>query len=390
LVFGRDVVDATLIRWIVVPVALGAMLIFFRSLLNAHMHIGAVAWVNFATALGSLTLVVPAAVAYGAGHKGALILILCGSLGLGLLLAVYQVLRNRCLPALVSHANRFDGAAVREFLKVALPSLAALFIGMGCVLAVRAAIARLHGLTLAGQFDAAWSISVTFLVVFLTPLQTYLLPRLSASRTDADRQGVLDDALRLSAMIAVPVICSLVILKPVAVRLLYTSEFIHALELLRWTLLGDYIRVSGWVLATTLVARADMRAYLACEIIWNAFFAITALWLLPSGIAGAGPAYVGAYVIYLGVLVWRVCGRHSIVLRAQTIVQWLAGAAIVLLASVLTWSDTVLLWTSLGAIPSAVLFGWVIMRASERQFVVSWLARWLIRARESFAGSWKR
>lgn len=390
LVFGGDDADAKLIRWLVVPVALGAILIFFRGLLIAHMQIGAVAWVNFATAFGSLLMVFPAAVAYGTGHKGALILILCASFGLGLLVAVHQVLRHGCLPALVSDEKRYDGAVLREYLTVALPSLAALFIGMGCVLAVRAAIARLHGLPLAGQFDAAWSISVTFLVVFLTSLQTYLLPKLSAARTEAESQDVLHDALRLSAMIAVPVISSLIVLKPVAIHLLYSGEFIDALKLLRWTLLGDYVRVSGWVLATTLVARADMRAYLVCEIIWNTLFAIASFWLLPSGIAGAGPAYVGAYVIYLSALVWRVCGRHSIVFRPDTILQWLSGVAIVLLASVVTWTDTAFQWPSLGVIACAALFGWVIMRAAERRFVVSWLARWLVRAQKVFAGSWKR
>jgi O-antigen/teichoic acid export membrane protein len=383
LVFGTDSDRATLVRWIAVPVVLGALLIYFRGILNAHMRIGAVAWVNIHTALGALAMVVPAAAAYRAGHEDALVLILTGSLGLGLIAAVYQVNKHHDLRLHAATATRFLSAPSKDFLQVALPSLAALFIGMAGVLAVRAAITRLHGLPLAGHFDAAWSISVVFLVVFLTSIQTYLLPKLSASQTPAEWEDVIDRALRLSAIVAVPTLSSLIILKPAAVRLLYSDEFIDAVGLLRWTLLGDYVRVAGWVLATTLIARADMRAYLSCEVIWNVLFAAVALWLVPGGISGAGPAYLVAYAVYLVVLIWRVSTSQSIRIRARAISQWIAGLAIVLAASMLTWNDTAIVWIKLCVLPLAALYSWTIMSATERQFALDWSARWVARTRKA-------
>ena len=381
LVFGAGSDRAALVRWTTIPVMLGAMLIYLRSLLNAHMRIGAVAWVNIHTALGALVMVLPAAAAYRAGYEDALVLILTGSLGLGLIAAAYQVNKHGLLRPLNAKGKRFlFAAASKDFLQIALPSLAALFIGMACVLAVRAAITRLHGLPLAGHFDAAWSISVVFLVVFLTSIQTYLLPKLSASQTPAEWEDVIDRALRLSAIIAVPTISGLIVLKPAAVHLLYSEEFIDAVELLRWTLLGDYIRVAGWVLATTLIARADMRAYLTCEVVWNVLFAAIALWLVPGGIAGAGPAYLGAYAVYLIVLLWRVSTNQSISIRARAIVQWILGLAIVVLASALTWHDTTIEWIKLCVLPIAAVYSWTVMSTTEKRFVRDWSVRWVARA----------
>ena len=370
LVFGSESSRSALVQWILVPVILGALLIFLRALLNASMRIGAVAWVNISTGFGGLLMVVPAATAYRAGHEDALILILSGSLGLGLITAGYHAIRHDCLYTRIAEAPRFERSAAHNFLSVAIPSLMALFLGMGCILAVRTAIVRSHGLPLAGQFDAAWSISVTFLVLFLTSIQTYLLPKLSASTRQAEWQDVMERALRLSAIIAVPSIASLIVLKPVAVRVFYSVDFIDAVELLRWTLLGDYIRVAGWVLATTLVAKADMRAYLACEVAWNVLFATFALWMVPAGIEGAGPAYVGAYGLYLALLVIRICGHHRLRIHARPIAVWSAGFGIIVLATLLAWNDTTLVWSHAAVIPLAALFSWAIMSTTEKRFVL--------------------
>ena len=51
------------------------------------------------------------------------------------------------------------------------------------------------------------------------------------------------------------------------VQILYNSEFIEALDILRWTFIGDYLRVSAWFLTVFMLARADMAMYLLHEFI---------------------------------------------------------------------------------------------------------------------------
>jgi PST family polysaccharide transporter len=354
--------------------------VFFRSLLNAHMEIGAVAWVNVTVAASAVLLVFPATAAYNAGHSLALALLLVGSLGCGLVLAIQRAAAHRCLDAL-GHARpaALDYAAVAHFFRLALPSLVALFVGLGSVLWIKAIITRMHGLPATGQFDAAWSISATYLAVFLTSLHTYLLPALSARGATRASHEVIDRGLRLAVIVAVPLVAALIVLKPLAVRVLYSGEFIGALELLRWTLLGDYLRVAGWILATVLFARADVRAYLACEIIWSVTFVALASAWLPKGVAGAGPAYVIAYAAYLAVLAYRARVRHGVIIRGPLVRVWLGGAAIVLLASMFTWTDVRIAWSSLVWIAAALAYGWVVLSPDERDHVYGFLMRQLRR-----------
>jgi PST family polysaccharide transporter len=377
LVFGANQqVPPAVMQWTGLAVAVGALLVFFRSLLNAHMEIGAVAWVNVTAAAAALALAFPTVMAYNAGYRSALALLLVGSLGCGLLLAIRLGLARRHLSPLGHTPPRvFDRAAVRHFFRVALPSLVAMFVGLGSVLLVKAAVAREHGLSAAGQFDAAWSVSTIYLMVFLTSLHTYLLPALSAHGAAPESHEVIDRGLRLAVIVAAPLIVGLIVFKPLAVRLLYSGEFIEALQLLRWTLLGDYIRVAGWVLATALFARADMRAYLACEILWSVVFVTMTSVLLEGGIAGAGPAYVVAYAVYLAVLWYRARTRHGVLIRGSLARVWLAGASIVLLASLFTWTDVRIALPSIAWLVLAALFGWFALERSERQRLGGYLAR---------------
>lgn len=369
-----------LVGWLALPVMAGALLVFFRSLLNAHMWIGAVAWTNVVTAASSVVLVYPAVVAYQAGHQVALVLLLGGSLTVGLLFAMQRAWARGCLSALTRTGIRtFEIPAIKNFLWVGLPSLTALFIGMASVLAVRALIVRWHGLPAAGLFDSAWSISTLYLAVFLSALHSYLLPALSANTAHEPSQDVLDRAFRLAVIVSVPLIAVLVVLKPFAVRLLYSGEFLPALELLRWTLLGDYLRVAGWVLATSLVARADMRAYLACEVAWNAVFVAVAFWLVRDGVAGAGPAYVAGYAVYLAALVFRTRRHHRYTVTARTLAFWIGGACVVLLASTWTWNDTHVIWLKASLILLAALLSWLAVTASEKRAVGERLAQMFAR-----------
>jgi O-antigen/teichoic acid export membrane protein len=305
------------------------------------MEIGAVAWTNVVTAVGSVVLVYPAILGYQAGHQTALVLLLGGSLVLGLAFAFRQAHLRGCLASFSrTPARTIDPAAVAHFLKIGLPSLIALFVGIGSVLVVRALIARVHGLPAAGQFDSAWSISTLYLTVFLTAIHSYLLPALSGRSTESPAQEVVERALRLAVIVSLPLISAMIVLKPLAVRLLYSGEFLPALEVLRWTLLGDYLRVAGWVLATSLVARADMRAYLACELIWNALFVAGAFWLTRDGI----------------------------------------GACIVLLASLATWNDTSVAWVNAGLVVVAAVFSWFAITPAEKALARERFSRLSIRA----------
>lgn len=362
--------QVTTIYWLIISIVLGAFLVFFRALLNAKMSIAAVAWINVSVALAAVGIAFPAGLAYTEGNVNALVYVLIGSLGFGLVVAIMLSNLSGLMKGFLMSLLRWPSIKVfHKFFIVAFPSLLIGLLGLGSVLLVRVVIAKYHGLSSAGHFEVAWTISVMYMSLFLASLQTYLLPALSVGKLDSSTYLELGNALRLSFIILLPLITLLIVIKPLAVQVLYSSDFLEALEILRWTLLGDYLRVAAWVLALFMLARADMLAYFLQELLWSLVFVLMSLWLIPKGIQWVGLAYVVAYFVYLALLVRRAISHYKIVISATIIKNWMMGFIIIIIATALTWSDhDVVLWkTSLVLI--AVLFVWNLMTYKEKLYV---------------------
>lgn len=365
---------AYLIRWLTVPIIFGAMFLYFRAILTAHLEIGAVVWVNVLVGLASVVVAVPAALGYAYSDASALILLLAFPLAVGAILAFVKACKGGHLtgPQLLG-LGLFEWCAAKQFLCLAFPSLLVGLIGMASVMLIRVMVARHYGLDGAGYYDAGWAISAMYLTIFLSAMQSYLLPSISGEREKGEMHKLLVQALQLAIIISVPLITFMIVSKPFILKVLYSSEFSPALDLLRWTLLGDYLRVFGWTLATYLLARIDMKAYLIHEALWNFIFVIVGIWLLETGLAGLGKAYLAAYSIYLAALLWRIYAYHGVRVSWVVVAEWGAGGGVILLAGLVTWDAVTLDWAGGVALILAMGFSLFIMRPNERKYLKRFL-----------------
>ncbi len=378
--------NVSAVRWLVIPVTLGALLFFLRGVLTADMQYGSVALINLLTGVGSAVVALPAGLAFTRGYPAFLVLLVGGGLLPALVVAFIHVRRLGYLASLHDLAPSGAGwDAARRFLSVALPSLLSLMLTLSCVLAIRARAVQLYGLEGAGQFDAAWSISAMYLALFLTSLQSYLLPVLSTLDKGAALHTALSKAFHFALMLSLPLIVGLVVFKPLVVYLLFSEAFMPALDVLRWVLLGDFVRVLGWIMSTTLIARADMKGFALAEGLWSLVFVSLAWMLLPLGIEWVGVAYLAGYVSYLGFLSARLWHAHGARLELHRIGQWGVGLALVILASWLCWGEhRVIAWPLLIVVPT-ILFSGYIMQADERRFALHLASRSLRRLKQ-FSG----
>jgi len=135
------------------------------------------------------------------------------------------------------------------------------------------------------------------------------------------------------------VVCALAVLKPVLLVLLYSEAFRDAARYLRWTLLGDYLKVSSWVLSIPVLAAADMRAFLAADLSAYAVFTAgaAAAGHLRGAAEGAAIAFVLMYAAHLAVcgsIVWR---RYGFRPGPWAALLWMAGLLAVAAVSAATW-----------------------------------------------------
>jgi O-antigen/teichoic acid export membrane protein len=181
------------------------------------------------------------------------------------------------------------------------------------LLLVRSRITQELGLEAAGQFAAAWGITMTYVGFLLGAMAADYFPRLTEVINDrAAATRLMNDQAELGLAIGGPVLLLLIGLAPWAVTLLYSAEFAPAAELLQWQTVGNVFKLASWPLSFSIVAAARTKSYLLMELSFNiAFLAIIWLLLPVLGLQVTAIAFLVGYVVYfvtVNILVHNVLG----------------------------------------------------------------------------------
>jgi hypothetical protein len=107
-------------------------------------------------------------------------------------------------------------------------------------------------------------------------------------------------------------------------------------------LLGDYLKVTSWILSIPILAAGDMKMFLAADLAAYGVFLAVASGLAPlvTAASGAAMAFVAMYAAHFllcAVYLWR---RLRFVPARSAVAAWVAGLCVVTLASALTWGQT--------------------------------------------------
>jgi len=327
----------------------GVAWVIVSGLLNGTRNIGGLAWAQGVGA-GCLALIVyPAAIAVHNGTTYVLAALLCVAPSASASFGAWLIVRGGPdAPLRRAFWKDWDRAAAKEFLVVSIAMLASGFLMSLVQLLVKRLVLGELGMAAVGIYDAAWNLSNTYVLIVLSSLATCYLPTLAGTADPQDRETLLSHTLALALVIMVPVLLAIICLKPLVISVLYTAEFLDSVDIVRWTLVGDYFKTISFVLGYSVLVRADMRLFLVLEILYNvtfltvSFLAVTHQWL-----PGLGVAHMVAYgtlaVSYIVVHVWR----YQFTLSALPVVACTTGLAMVLSASWVTWNERVVMWGGL-------------------------------------------
>lgn len=374
-VLGRGYPEAvSLIRWLALPVFLGVLLMFFNGLLNGYRAIGRLAVVGVVTAFVVALLAYPTARLVKEGYLLAFIWMMTASVLVSLAVAGYFLWREGGLASLLRGAVLgIQAQAARHFFSIAVTTLITGLAGTGTLLAVRSIITQKQGLSGAGIFDVAWTLSMMYVGLVTASFGTYYLPTLSGITDPRERVLFMRQLFHLVTLLMVPVVVAVVVLKPLVVHLLYSSDFLPSLQIVRWMLIGDYLKVTSCVLGFTVLAYADMRTFLWSQLAWNClFFMGTYFAVVQWGhLEGIGMSFLVAYATYLIFMMLYCRVRHHFTLTRAMAVHWFAGLALVLAASLHSWNTTDVAWpAAFFCIAAACLLSWTALSKGERRKVV--------------------
>jgi hypothetical protein len=340
-----------LVRWLALPLLLSSVFVFLNALLTVAGQIGSMALLQVLAAAVAAGVAWPVALAVRRGHPAALAQMLAFPAGITVIAALLMLAPHRftLLRWIRSSGHErvrwFAARAARHFLSISAAMLASGLISSAVLLAIRSRISRAQGFESTGQFDAAWGISMNQVTLVLASLRPYFLPALARASTKEERNRHLSTVLAVTTLAAAPIIVAIAVLKPLVLATFYSRAFYPAAAYLRWTLLGDYLKVSSSVLSVPMVARAEMRVFLAADVLSQAVFFSSARLIstlrTPAESAAIGfPLCCAAHLA----LCYGYARRHEFRLGGKGTAQWMAGLAVVLGASASTWTDPSVTW----------------------------------------------
>lgn len=253
-----------------------------------------------------------------------------GSASVAAVIAV--LLRLRSVGRTASASGHSIRLAAGSLLRFGGPFTASQLVGTGAQLLIPILILSQVGAAGVGHYRAAATIAIGYLAFLLTAMAQDYYPRV-AGAAEMDLSALIERRTRIVVAIAAPIILAMLALSPLIVALLYTDEFLPAVDVLQWQLIGDLLKLPAWALSFVILARASSLTFLSLELVGGAALVAGVLLLTPVlGVAGTGVAYLVMYAAYY-VAAWLLVQRVVRVGpgRLQLAIVLLAGGCTVVL-----------------------------------------------------------
>ena len=152
----------------------------------------------------------------------------------------------------------------------------------------------------AGLWEAMNRISGMYLLVITSSFGVYYLPRLSEIKDNQELRKEIFTAYKIILPLITLGFLIIYIFRDLIIQILFTQEFSPMRDLFAWQLIGDFFKISCWLLAFLMVARAMTKLYIFTEIFFSTLFVTLSIVLINKfQIVGIPMAYMINYLISL-------------------------------------------------------------------------------------------
>ncbi|MDP4131661.1 MAG: O-antigen translocase, partial [Bacteroidota bacterium] len=168
---------------------------------------------------------------------------------------------------------------------------------------VRSFIISKNSITDAGLWEGINRISGMYLMVITASLGVYFLPKLSELKSKKELRKEVLTVYKLVIPFLILTTSVIFIFRVFIIHVLFTQEFIGMRDLFAFQLIGDILKILGWVLGYLLLAKAMTKIYIIMELVNFVLLVIMSYFLVNLyGSIGATLAFAIVYFIYFAVL----------------------------------------------------------------------------------------
>ena len=187
---------------------------------------------------------------------------------------------------------------VSSFLKFSSVFLITGLVGAAVPILVRMNYIFDYGISSAANFDAAWTISMMYVTLILASMNTFYLPMISSADKE-DVKILFNKVFKQIVTLGFLIVCFVVVFKHQLVVILYTSDFSNAVNILKWTTFGDFLKIVSFVFGILLISEEKTKIFIVSEIIFQLTLITLTNLLLPYAENAIGISYCFCNLIYL-------------------------------------------------------------------------------------------
>lgn len=171
------------------------------------------------------------------------------------------------------------------------------FIGMGCTYFFRIWIGRTFGFETVGYFNAAFLIIEGYAGMLFTAMSTDYYPRLSQVQTDQQAcNKLINEQAEMGIILLTPLLILLAAFSDLIIRLLYSTDFIPAVTILRYALIGVLLKAVSFPFSYLFIAKSDKKVFFFEELFsWSYILASLILCSKYGGLNYMGIGYSIGY-----------------------------------------------------------------------------------------------
>ncbi len=152
----------------------------------------------------------------------------------------------------------------------------------------------------AGYWQGIWYISSMYLLVVTTSLSVYYLPRLSEIENKVELKKEIFSGYKIIMPIVIISALMIYLFKEYVILIAFDEKFMPMMELFKWQLIGDVIKIASWLLAYLMLAKAMTKVFVSTEIIFSVLFVCLSILFINSfGLVGITYAFSLNYLLYL-------------------------------------------------------------------------------------------
>ncbi|MGC1863482.1 MAG: O-antigen translocase [Methylocystis sp.] len=320
------------IAWLGSTLLLSAISSGQLALLQGLRRIGDLARANvFGALVGSIVTVL---IYFALGQAGIVPALIVAAL-LSLAGSYWFTRRIEVAPVTIDWSQTWRG--FRRLIGLGLAFMWSAVLIAGLDMATRSIIVRDFGIEAAGIYQAAWALSGIFANFVLSAMGTDFYPRLTAAIHDKSLAvRAVNEQTEIGILLALPGLLAALVFAPLAIKLLYTQQFLPAADLLPWMALGVFGRVVSWPMGFVQLSMGAWRWFAASETIFIGIQGLAMYWMVERfGIIGTAYAFAATYALYIVAMLWvtRVLIGFSWSAETQKLIltaSLFVGAALIL------------------------------------------------------------